>query len=116
METNYPFSKLFREKLVPMMGLGHSVEISGNTFEYNAESNGYTMTHNSMQIGEFNDPYDLMMYMARLVDSASPGSTIMLDSTCYMRCSDVDAWYPDLYCSNDGYRFQAWDPQCGGCC
>lgn len=105
MELNFPFAKLFREKLVPLLARGHIVGISGLSVEWTWNEESQLFDEKMMgTTTSVCDPYILMRHMAEIVEKAPNHSSVTLDSQCYMLCADIDASFPRLECgpSHDG--------------
>lgn len=112
METDYPFTRLFREKLVPMMARGHTVGLSGSVFSFNVESGVYIETVGTEQLAQYDDPYILMRVMSQIICRGTVSEYVLLDSKQYMPYVDIDAFIPDLEINNDGVRYQSWSAGC----
>lgn len=118
METNFPFRTLFSDRLVPMMAKGHVVTILNESFRLDQPAQEFvSFDESNPKIKSYCDPYILMQHMAKLIIKSQPSGAILLDGQCYMKTSDIDAWFPDLTCckSADGARYESWVPGCGGC-
>lgn len=105
-DTGYPLQRLFRERLVPLMQMGHRIRVAGVSFWVEA-SGKLACDH---RVYEWPDA--AFRHMAELVEGA-PRGWIEVDGVKWIPCRQVDAIIVKLH-TNTSMVPNAWRTNCTG--